>query len=263
MRYLRKQKNGKRLEWEISDEERPEIGYCVSVGGGIGSIDGAGAMRLIESGGEEILFGCTPEQLKQYLGASQSCQYFIAYQSVGGFQSGSEDHRAHGPQEGGRIKGIYQVAGEPNVSYKGQDQLPVAIRADDGPLSAEDLKARGVQKCVVTIAVTKITTSSIGDGVRFGTTDTFDIMCSGGNPPKIWAPSAGSEVVIADCEPAPPNWKDVAQATAGSADAGLGVYFRGSIGRIPRCNWRYHKICGFMRRHRLGPWAPEEGGGVR
>lgn len=254
MKYLRRSMNGGRLEYEISDA--PRIGYYISVGGGIGSIDGAGAMELIESGGERMLFGCAPKDLEKYLGHASHCQYLIAYQSVGGVQSlpgiQASELRDLCVTEGGRIKGMYQVMGAPNVTCRDNDHNPVA----DIPagLSAEDMHARGVQKCVVTIVVRKITTGSIGNGVQFGTTDSFDIMCRDGNPPKIWTPSAGSDVVPADCEPAPPNWKKVVHATAGVPDAGLGVYFRGSIGPIPRYNWRYHKMCEFMRRHELGPW---------
>ena len=244
MKYLRQ--DGMRF----GDEERPGIGFYISVGGGIGNIDGAGAMQLIESRGEKMMFGCVPDMLHKYLGTASRCQYFIAYQSKAGF-SETEYHRAHEPQEGGRIKGIYKVVGAPKVQYEGEDRHPVVVpEAIDGSfVSAEEMVGLGVHTCVVTIAVIKITAGCNGDGVKFGTTDSFDIKCSDGNPPKIWTPIAGSEVVAADCMPAPPNWTDVAGATTN-------VGFRGAIGCITRGNWRYHKICEFMRNHRLGPWAP-------
>ena len=47
---------------------------------------------------------------------------------------------------------------------------------------------------------------------------------------------------------APANWKHVVEHVCGQKDAGMGVYFRGSIGNIPRWSWRYHQICTVIQR---------------
>ena len=86
------------------------------------------------------------------------------------------------------------------------------------------------------------------NGVDFGTVDSFDFKCGKGNAAKEWYPTPGSGIAQQDFPAAPANWKHVVEHVCGQKDAGMGVYFRGSIGNIPRWSWRYHQICTVIQR---------------
>ena len=277
------------LHWQaFADAPQPKLGYFMSVGGGLGQIEGPnGGGKQLHVDGTKMVLGCEPGEGDRYLKANLTCcenEYFIVYQSRGGVALAMEEARpklaATLADEAGRIKGI----------YKRMPGKPAVTRTVD-----KDTKA---EKCVIAFDVVKLTEQT--GAVGFDSIDEFDIKCSGGNPPRRWEGPAEF------AEEAPPNWggadarllalkrargaarkalkdcpKDsadhaklitasaaaesafavakMAAAAAGVGPAGgaRGVAFRGSVGSIPRTNWRYHQICNFMRNRGLGPWAAD------